>query len=83
VYDHYKHVGTKNELKFIVKEVFPNILKQQFNRILRSVPENQPELWQAFREELLNLNEKGCISFWGNKLSRYIKFRRLMSRGHI
>lgn len=83
IYEHYQHIGAMNELKFIVKEVFPNILKQQFNRILRSVPEKHPDLWQAFREELINLNEKGCICFWGNKVSRYIKYRRLMSLGHI
>jgi len=83
IYDHYRHIGAQKELKFIVREVFPNILKQQFNRILRSAPENQSELWQAFREELIHLEEKGCICLWGNKLSRYIKYRRLMSRGHI
>lgn len=83
IYDHYMRIDAKNDLKFIIKEVFPNILKQQFNRILRSVPDQQPELWQAFREELLHLNEKGCLCLRGNKLSRYIKYRRLMSRGHI
>ena len=75
--DIYERTSQK-EKKFVLHKLFPNILKQQFNRILRSPKEKQSELYQAFAEELNNLKEKGWLKPWGHKISRYLRYRLLI-----
>ncbi len=82
IYEVYQNASHK-ELDFVLREIFPNILKQQLNYIVRSPKENQPELWQAFATELRDLNDKGCIRFRGHKLGRYLTYRRLIKKGTL
>ncbi len=77
VIDTYE-TASKREKRFVLHELFPNILKQQFNRILRSPKEKQAELYTAFAKELANFKEKGWLKPWGHKISRYLKYRKLM-----
>lgn len=68
----------KKDRKFVLHELFPNILKQQFNKIQRSAKDKQAELYQAFSKELADLKKKGWLKPWGHKISRYLKYRKLM-----
>ena len=66
---------------FLIKiYLFPNILKHQWNRILKSPKEAQTELYKAFAEELRDLHQKGWLKFWGHKLSRYWKYKKLIKK---
>ena len=77
VIDIYKAASEK-ERKFVLHKLFPNMLKQQFNKILRSPKEMRVELFTAFAKELADFKEKGWLKPWGHKISRYIKYRRLI-----
>lgn len=80
VYDIFSRKG-KKEFDFVLKEIIPKILKHQLNRILRSPKEKQTALFDAFTKELVDLDNKGCIRFRGNKLTRYLKYRNLIKKG--
>ncbi len=77
VIDIYK-AASKKEKRFVGRQLFPNILKQQLNRILRSPKEKQAELYKAFAEELADFKEKGWLKPWGHKITRYFKYRKLI-----
>ena len=79
VIDSYKS-ASKKEKRFVLHELFPNILKQQFNRILRSPKESQNELYQAFAKELAYFKEKGWLKPWGHKIARYLKYRTIIRK---
>lgn len=70
----------KKDFDFILREVFPTILKHQLNRILRSPKENQPALFGVFAKELADLDKKGCIRPRGHKLTRYLKYKKLIKK---
>lgn len=70
--------GTSKEYRFIIRELFSNILKQQLNAILKSEAERQGCLWTVFAEELRDLDAKGCIRLRGNKLKRYFIYKKLI-----
>ncbi len=72
--------ASKKERRFVRHELFPNILKQELNRIQRAPNEKQPELYAAFAEELSDLNSKGWLKPWGHKISRYFKYRKLIKK---
>ncbi len=80
IYETYKDAPQK-ERKFVLREIFPNILKQQLNRILKSPKELQPTLWRAFAKELQDLNEKACLVWHGHKLTRYLLYKKLIKKG--
>ena len=73
--------ASPSERRFVLHELFPNILKQQLNKIRRSSKEKQPELYAAFTAELIALNKKGYIRFWGHKISRYWRYKKLIRDG--
>jgi len=77
IIDAYKS-SSKREKRFVLRKLFPNILKQQFNKILRSPKENQAELYSAFAKELTDFKEKGWLEPWGHKITRYLKYRKIM-----
>ncbi|MFI3241966.1 MAG: glycosyltransferase [Alphaproteobacteria bacterium] len=78
IYDTYKKTELKKELSFLKRNFIPNILKQQFNRCKRASEDVQGLMWQAFREELKDLNKKNLISWRGHKLSRYFIYKKLI-----
>ena len=69
---------TKREKRFVLYELFPNMLKQQLNKILHSPKEKQAELYTAFAKELSDFKEKGWLKLWGHKMTRYLKYIRIM-----
>ena len=73
--------ASKKEKYFVLHQLFPNILKQQLNKILCSSKEKQKELYDAFAQELRDLKEKGWLKPWGHKISRYLTYRQLIRRG--
>ena len=77
VIDTYK-TASKKEKNFVLHKLFPNMLKQQFNKILHTSKEKQPELYVAFAEELKDFKEKGWLKPWGHKITRYLKYRKIM-----
>jgi glycosyltransferase involved in cell wall biosynthesis len=72
------NTASKKEKHFVLHELFPNILKQQLNKIVKSPKDKQPELYRAFSKELKDLNEKGWLKLWGHKIGRYLKYRKLI-----
>ena len=77
IIDIYEKVGIK-EKNFVKYELFPNILKQQLNKIKHSKKEIQDELYKEFSKELNDLYKKGWLKFWGHKIIRYLKYRIIM-----
>ncbi len=77
IYDNCSHA---KEFKFICRKIFPDILKQQLNLILRSKEADKQLLWNSFRDELIDLNRKKCIKFIGNKLGRYIVYMKIIKK---
>ncbi|MDD4519384.1 MAG: glycosyltransferase [Alphaproteobacteria bacterium] len=78
IYDIYKNQNLKKELKFLLKDFFPNILKQQLGRCQRASKEVQSAMFKAFTEELCDLNNKSLIHWRGHKIKRYFKYKKLI-----
>lgn len=68
------------EQEHVLRQLFPDIIKQMFNRIRRSDTEKQPELWKAFAAVLRHLDSLGCLKFRGHKISRWIHYKKIMSK---
>ncbi len=75
----YQHQKPK-EWKFIRYHLFPNILKQQLNKIKKAPIEKQADLLSAFAIELDDLDKKGCLKLRGNKLTRWLFYKHLIQR---
>lgn len=73
----YKNKSSK-ERNFVCRQLIPNILKQQFNKIQKTSKENQAELINEFSDELNKINQKGFLKIWGHKINRYWKYRQLL-----
>ena len=78
IYDIYKNPNLKKELKFLKKNLMPNLLKQQLYRCQKADEKMQPFMWQAFAEELKDLNNKGLITWRGHNLFRYLKYKKII-----
>lgn len=78
IYDIYKVVGMEKELKFLLKNFFPSILKGQLNCCQRANKDIQPAMFEAFTKELCDLNCKGLIHWRGHKLKHYFKYKELI-----
>ncbi|MBO6290243.1 MAG: glycosyltransferase [Alphaproteobacteria bacterium] len=76
VYEIYK--SRPQELKIVIKNVFGRVLKRQLSVISHSEKAVQQPLWQAFAEELTDLNNKGCIKLSGSKIKNWLKYRWLI-----
>ena len=72
---------SKKAKRFVLRELFPNILKQELNKIQRSSVEAQKDLYAAFSVELKDLYEKGWLKPWGHKIGRYLTYRKLIRKG--
>ncbi len=83
LYDIYKNPNLKEEFKFLVYNFIPDILKQQLGHCKRASIDNQPAMFQAFTEELRDLDNKGLIHWRGHKLTRYLTYRKLIKKGTI
>ncbi|MDD4555968.1 MAG: glycosyltransferase [Alphaproteobacteria bacterium] len=76
LYERYK--DRKKELRFLIKDFMPIILKHQLGRCTRASSDIKPFMFKAFSEELRDLNQKGLFSWRGHKIGRYLKYRRLI-----
>lgn len=81
IYNQYKK-AKPSELRFVIKEVFSNILKQQLNKIMSSPLDKQNDLLSAFSAQLQDLDIKGCVCLSGTKLSRYLIYKKLIKKGN-
>lgn len=70
--------ASSRERNFVKIHLFPNILKQQLKQIMHSPKETQKELYKAFREELSDLKAKGWLTPLGHRITRYLKYRKIM-----
>ena len=83
IYDIYKKNNLLNELKFLKRNLIPNLLKQQLNRCRRADKAVRPQMYEAFALELQDLKEKNMLSWRGHKLSRYIRYLWLIRKAKI
>lgn len=75
--DAYKDAW-KSDRNFVLRKVFPKILRQQFSKIRRG--EACLEVWRAFREELLDLKSRDCLGWRGHKIINYLAYKKLMRK---
>lgn len=70
----------QKELAYILKRIFPRIIKQAFNSIFRHVTNTAEliQILQVYQQFFIQLNEKGWFSCKGHKVMRYWAYRRLM-----
>ncbi len=78
VYEIYKAPELRKELEFLKRNFIPNILKHQLGRCNRSDNETKPIMFEEFSKELVDLNNKGLISWRGHKLTRYWQYKKLI-----
>lgn len=78
VYQIYKNPDLQKELAFIKRNFIPVILKHQLGRCRRAAAENQPAMWSMFTQELIDLNNKGLLSWRGHKFTRYLFYKKLI-----
>ena len=78
VYEIFKAPELKKELAFLKRNFIPNILKQQLGRCNRSDEITKPLMFAEFTKELVDLNNKGLISWRGHKLTRYLTYKKLI-----
>ena len=77
IYVDYRKNNLANELKYIKKTLVPKSLKNQYKQCVKL---NQPELWQAFAEELADLRQKGLLCWRGHNLWRYLQYKKLIEK---
>ncbi len=73
-------IAAPDEKEHMIHEIFPDILKQIYNRIRRSSADKQPALWKTFAATLRALQDLGCLQFRGHKLSRWLRYRHIMNQ---
>lgn len=78
VYDNCHSFKDSRINEFLIRNLVPDILKHQYNGIRRSPKALRAELWQAFRAELQDLQNKGWLQQRGHKLLRYWFYRWLL-----
>lgn len=78
IYEIYKAPELKKELAFLKRNFIPNILKQQLSRCNRADEINKPLMFAEFTKELVDLNNKGLISWRGHKLTRYLIYKKMI-----
>ena len=78
VYEIYKAPEFKKELAFLKHDFIPGILKHQLGRCNRADENNKPLMFKEFTKELVDLNNKGLISWRGHKLTRYWTYKKLI-----
>lgn len=83
IYDIYKTPELAEELKFLRYSFIPNILKHQLGRCKRAHKEVQGLMYEAFAEELRDLDAKGLICWRGHKLTRYLTYKKLIKKGML
>lgn len=78
VFDCYQH--HPKELNYILKRLYPRIVKQAFNSIFRHVTDSAQlvQILQVYQQFFIRLDEKGWFSCKGHKFMRYWAYRRLM-----
>ncbi len=83
VYEIYKKQEYARELKFLLRNFMPNILKHQLGRCRRADKETKQAMFTAFAEELRDLDAKGLIYWRGHKLTRYFAYKKLIKKGTL
>lgn len=78
LYEIYKASHLKKELKYLKRHIISTVLKEELNKINKATGENKLLMLEAFACELKDLDAKGLISFWGNRLSRYLQYKKLI-----
>ena len=78
IYDTYNKPELADELNFLKNDFIPNILKQQLAKCRNADKEIRPLMYEAFAEELYDLNSKKLIGWRGHNLLRYITYLRLI-----
>ena len=80
IYDIYKSDDLKKEFCFIRKDFIPIVLKHQLGRCQRADESMKQEMYDAFAEELCDLNKKGLLSWRGHKFKRYFAYKKLVKK---
>ena len=78
IYEIYKDSKLRKELSFIKRNFIPTILKHQLGRCYRSDDTTRSSMFAEFTKELVDLNNKGLISWRGHKFTRYLIYKKLI-----
>lgn len=78
IYEIYKTPAFKKELSFLKRNFIPNILKHQLGRCNRAASDTKPLMFAEFAKELVDLNNKGLLTWRGHKLTRYLTYKKLI-----
>ena len=78
VADTYSKSATPQELKFIKNNLVPDILEKQLKRCKALPKNNSAEIWQAFAQELIMLQQRGFLHWRGHKLINYFTYKKLI-----
>ena len=74
VCDIYDNEHLRREKDFLKVSFIPEILKHQIGRIRRASKENKKEMKSLFKQELLELKQRGWIGFRGHKLKNLFTY---------
>ena len=77
IYDFYKS-ASKKDLEQIKRRFIPSILKQQLAKCRNADKEVRPLMYEAFAEELCDLDSKNLLNWHGHNIFRYLTYRRLI-----
>lgn len=68
------------EKKHVLRNIFPDIIKQMYNRIRRSPKSDHAALWEKFASVLRRLKTHGCLKLRGNKITRWLSYIYIMNK---
>ena len=77
IYEIYKN---KKELKYIQKQLIPNLLKQQLKKCKKANFENKDKMYKAFAEELRELQSKNLLKWYNHKPIYYCLYRYIIKK---
>lgn len=81
VMDIYSKPELNKEQVYLKRTFIPNILKQQLKKCQEADKCLRPQMFEAFRKELMEIKEKGWFSWRGHKFSRYLFYKKLLKQG--
>ncbi len=81
VIDCYNKPNFEKEQAYLKRTLVPTILKTQLQGLQHANVAPDSELYQAFIAELKEIHARGWLTWRGHKLSRYLRYKKLLRQG--